>query len=315
MSFSDLMSSGRGPGVIGMVMALVVVIGFGLLFMFAFDEGMQGADQSIESIISQQAREIESYQSAITEGSKKLAASPGRVAASRELSALKRLNQSATEKIATLGQSVATGRSEVEAQNQRLEEYKDQYRTFIRGTARGQSLATLETRTGVTYKNVIIREVSPVGIQIQHDEGHKRIPFEELPDAMVDLYQFDPAQKSQALVVEAATRTEHEAQAAAANELADQAMVEQRAKDEVARRQKVVREIAVKQAAMDSLRDEIRGLEREQNRAAAAASAARAAGRMHINKSSSIGGTIRSKQNRLSVLASEIAQLKASIQR
>jgi hypothetical protein len=40
MSFSDLMQSGRGPGVIGMLLALVVLVGFGLLFMFAFDEGL-----------------------------------------------------------------------------------------------------------------------------------------------------------------------------------------------------------------------------------------------------------------------------------
>ena len=52
------MSSGRGPGVIGMVMALIVLLGFGLLFTFAYDEEAQGGDQSIESVIAHQAKAI-----------------------------------------------------------------------------------------------------------------------------------------------------------------------------------------------------------------------------------------------------------------
>jgi hypothetical protein len=72
MSFSDMMSSGRGPGVIGMLMALVVLVGFGVLFMFATDEGFQGGDQSIESIIKHQAGDIESLKGGIANGMKSL---------------------------------------------------------------------------------------------------------------------------------------------------------------------------------------------------------------------------------------------------
>ena len=76
MSFSDMMSSGRGPGVIGMVMALIVLLGFGLLFMFAFDEGLQGGSQSIQSVIAQQAKHIIDDQQAITTGRESLAKIP-----------------------------------------------------------------------------------------------------------------------------------------------------------------------------------------------------------------------------------------------
>ena len=46
------MSSARGPGVIGMIMALIVLLGFGVLFMFAFDEDLQGGGQTIEALVA-----------------------------------------------------------------------------------------------------------------------------------------------------------------------------------------------------------------------------------------------------------------------
>jgi hypothetical protein len=49
------------------------------------------------------------------------------------------------------------------------------------------------------------------------------------------------------------------------------------------------------------------------DRAAAEANAARAAGRMHINKSGSISSNIRSKQVRINSLHAELNQLKARL--
>lgn len=46
MSFSDMMSSGRGPGVIGMILALIVLLGFGVLFMFASRKADRAGNRS-----------------------------------------------------------------------------------------------------------------------------------------------------------------------------------------------------------------------------------------------------------------------------
>ncbi|MEO7100973.1 MAG: hypothetical protein ABI162_16570 [Luteolibacter sp.] len=314
MSFSDMMSSGRGPGVIGMLMALVVLIGFGLLFMFAFDEGFQGGAQSIESVIASQAKEIEGSQNRIASGEKTLATAPALIATAKEVSRFKHESQSLKERISVLKTGIETANADIVGINKNFEEYKDQYRAFVRSKAKGETMPVLETKTGIIYKNVNIREVTPVGIQIRHDEGQKRIPFEELPDSMVDYYQFDPNQKAAALADENASRDVHEAEAAAAGVLADQAMAEQRAKDAAEKREKTLREVATKEAQIDGLRGDIRGLQSDLNRATAEANAARAAGRMHLNKSNSIGANINSKQNRISALRSEIDQMKSSIQ-
>lgn len=297
-----------------MVMALVVLIGFGLLFMFAFDEGMQGGDQSIESVIAHQAKEIEGYENRIASGEKSLSTAPRLTATAKEVSRFKRENQALGERIGELKKAIETANAGLVTARQTFEGYKDQYRSFVRSKAKGETMPELVTKTGISYKNVNIREVTPVGIQIRHDEGQKRIPFEELPDAMADYYQFDPNQKIAALTVENTTRNEHEAAAAVANDQADQAMAEQRVKERAEKQEKTLRDVAAKQEQVRSLKDDIAGLQSDLDRAAAEAAAARAAGRMHLNKSGSIGSNIRAKQSQISSLLTEIERMKSTVQ-
>lgn len=313
MSFSDMMSSGRGPGVIGMVMALFVLVGFGLLFMFAFDEGFQGGEQTIESVIANQAKEIQTTSDRIESGSKMLAQAPVRIAADKELSRLKRENVALGEKTVLLTQGVENANAEIAKRVEDFEGYKDQYRALVRGKAKGQEIAKLETLAGAVYTNVNIREVTAVGIQIRHDDGQKRISFEDLPDDMKDYFQFDPKQKEKALADENSTRDEHEAAVAVASEIADQEMAKQREMDKAEAKEKLIREIANKDAQIASVRDEIRGLENDLDRAAAEANAARMAKRMHINKSGSIRARIQTKQNRISALQSEVGMMRSRL--
>ena len=58
--FEDIFSSSRGAGVIGALLALLVLVGFGTLFLFVFDKGMQGGDITIESVIRDQDSTITS---------------------------------------------------------------------------------------------------------------------------------------------------------------------------------------------------------------------------------------------------------------
>jgi hypothetical protein len=244
-----------------MVMALIVLLGFGLLFMFATDEGFQGGDQSIESVIAHQAKDIEASRSLIENGSKLLGSAPARISKVKELERLKRGNLALKDNVVTLGKKIESGKVEVISSNDGFDAYKDQYRAHVRGKAKGEVMETLQTRSGTIYKNVNIREVTAVGIQIRHEDGQKRIPFEELPEAMTDYYQFDPQQKAAAVAKEQATWNEHEAAVSVANLDSNRRLEEQVAKDAVAAREKLTRTIAIKISRTDSLSDEIRSLE------------------------------------------------------
>jgi len=314
MSFSDMMQSGRGPGLIGMLMALVVLIGFGVLFVFAFDEGMQGGPQTIEALIKNQGQEIEGYRSRIVDGDKQLATAPAMLSSAKELTRIKRENQSQIDSTAALKTKIESANADLVAKKAAFENYKEQYRAYVRGKAKGETMAQLETKSGAVYKNVFIREVTPIGMQVRHDAGQKRILFEDLPDAMVDYYQFDPSQKATALADEHATRTQHEAAAAVANDQADQSMAQQRENDNQEKKEKTLRAITIGEAQISSLEADIVGLQTQMQQAAAEAAAARAAGHMHLNKSSSIAGYIRMKQKGIAELRAQIARMNATIQ-
>ena len=192
-----------------MVMALVVLLGFGLLFMYASDE-TERAGQSIESVIAHQGKDIESQKATIIFERQKLDQAPARVANAKELARIKRESQALTDNSANFKTRIEAAKAELALRLKALADYKDEYRAYARGKAKGETLDKLETLTGAVYNSVLIREVTAIGIQIRHADGQKRILFEDLPEAMKDRFQYDPKQKEQAMAEEAASRDVHE---------------------------------------------------------------------------------------------------------
>ena len=297
------MSSGRGPGVIGMVFALIVLLGFGVLFLFATDEGFQGADQSIEAVIARQAKEVEESQRSISEGQKLLNSAPIRVKNAKEMARLASESITLANKKITLGREVESRKAGVISQQTVFEAYKDQYRAYVRGKAKGESMDVLETLGGDIYRSVNIREVTAVGIQIRHDDGHKRIPFEDLPEAMKERFQFDPQQKVAAMAKEESDRSEHEAAVAVADLAASQQSAVQAGKNAGIQRDKVARSIAVNEARILSLTDEIEAL----NKAIPLESKKR------ISQAPQLRAQLANKQSELSTLRVSVARLRAEL--
>ncbi len=295
-----------------MLMGLFVLLGFGLLFMYASHEGGTGK-QSIESLIAQQAKDVSGLSSYVEDGEKRLALAPERVATAKELKQLKSEIRSTAETISRLEDQITQAEVEIASRSQAWEEYKDQYRAFARGNAKGETLEQLKTVQGTVYTNVNIREVTAIGIQIRHDEGHKRIAFEDLPEEMKDRFQFDPAQKEAAAVAEAAVRSEHDAAAAVANRAAEEQMAAQRDKNAADDQAKARQNVVAMEAQIAAMQADITRLESDRNRAVAEAESARRSGKMHINKSGSIGIDIQGKQGRLNSMRTELTRMKAAL--
>ena len=296
-----------------MIMALIVLLGFGVLFMFAFDEDLQGGGQTIEALVAQQKKEIAGFETLVAHGSTSLEQAPARAAKVEELLRAKLQSRQFKKSIISLSTEIQSAEEDLIRRLEIFESYKNDYRAHARAAAKGMELETLETAGGIIYKQVSIREVTAIGIQIRHTDGHKRIPFEDLPEAMKDRFQYDPGQKAEALAGESAVRQQHDAAVAVARMLADEQTAQQREIDAARARDRLAQEISVKVAQVTRLLDEIRGLEGDLQRAAADATAARAAGRMHLNKSGNISGHIRSKKNRIATLTAEINQLRARL--
>lgn len=286
-----------------MLLALVVLAGFGLLFMFAFDEGMQGGAQTLESVIAQQVKEIDSLKSGISEGEKQLAHSPALLARNKELGTLKRENVFKDGEMDGLRKGLASVTDAVAAKVAEFEHYKDQYRAAARATAKGETIGRLETRKGDVYENVTIREVTAIGLQIMHDGGQKRIPFEEVSAGIQDRFQFDPQQKAAAVAREEAERNEHETAVSAASAAENQKLAEQRDKEAEAKREKMIKDIALKKSRIESLKDEIKTLEEDIPKESL----------KPISRAPQMKSQLSAKQRQLSALQADVARQETSL--
>lgn len=307
------MSSGRGPGVIGMLMALLVIGGFGVLFLFAFDSEMQGKGVTIESIIRSQAKEIDELKYQIDHGNKALSVSPQRLEESARWDQLKRENLFGAASLKSLKEDLEKSQEQYIGLNKSWEDYKNDYRAHVRSKAVGETFAELITKSGGTYKRVEIRTVTPIGIQIRHEDGQKRIAFEDLPDEMQDRFQFDMASKELAVAAENKHREEHEAAVAVANQLQEKDMEAARGRQEIARKVEMKRSIELKRNQISQLQSEVHSLELQISQANAQAAAARSSGRMVLTKIGSLRPQIRAKNDQIFRLKNEIAALSSAL--
>lgn len=250
------MLSSRGPGVIGMLIALVVLLGFVILATFAFDQGMQGADQSIESIIAKQLVEIESMQGMISQGEKSLAKTGSLEAIARQLTAAKRKIELGKDRSAKLTQNITAEEDSIAQITKNLTQYTADYRASARSRAKNRAMDQLITLKGKVYEKVIIRDVTDAGVDIRHDGGSARIPPAELPTSMAEEFLIDP-KKNPANHQNQGDPGEDSGMSAS-----ERLLDEKNKKNQSVAREQRIRDIGAKEARIDKLRGEIDSLEK-----------------------------------------------------
>jgi chromosome segregation ATPase len=187
--FEDMLSSSRGAGFIGTLLALVVLVGFGSLYMFVFDESLQGGKKSIETVIKEQTSEIKNLELSLVSHQKTLEKSAGRAGISKEFEQAQRLSGLRDKRVVEINKI----RDEVNQAMVQIvkdwETYKEQYRIAERKRAEGESIGNILTKKGKSYKNVVIKVVEPVRISFRHSEGNSTVLFDDAPDFLIDRFQ------------------------------------------------------------------------------------------------------------------------------
>lgn len=313
MSFSDLMSSARGPGLIGMLVALFVLLGFGTLSMFAFDESSFGGGKSLAAMIRDADKTIASCQARIERGAKKLATIPDLKKTDASLFTLKGKTEFLGTRISQTKEEIVGLKARIVDLDGVFEDYKNQYRAHVRNNAAGTKIDELKTLSGVVYTDVDVRKVTAVGIEIRHRDGHKRIGFEELPENMQDHYQYDEGQMLAEVRREAEVREKHNAAVVVSDQAVGEQVVMQREKDREEALRKTEELIVAKQTRLGDITQEIQRLQSDLDSSESAAQAARASGRMHLSKSNGIRGRINAKVAEKSRVQAEIARLRAAL--
>lgn len=187
---SDLMTSARGPGVIGTVLALIVLLGFGGLSILVLeDKSIMGGEnkhtqiKSKQKAIQEKQLEMEHWKKADVEyrqRKKQLGEIENKQRIVKlkqaEIDRFKLVVEEGQNKLANLGQQVA--------------DYKKQYQLSERARAVGEEYETMQTKKGDVYEQVSVRKISALGMDIRHKNGVKRIAYQNLSDDLQDRFQF-----------------------------------------------------------------------------------------------------------------------------
>ncbi len=310
MSFIDLISSGKGPGVIGMLMAVLVLLGFGALFTFAFDEGLQGGGPTLAGAVRQNENTIAEKKVQIAEAK---ATIPARKKVAEDTQLAISVNNSLESQVATLKAAAAESSDSLAKAMESFESYKNDYRAFVRNSPENRQIKELTTKSGTVYTNVDIRNVTAVGLEIRHSDGLKRIAYKELPDEMQNYYQFDEDQKLAEMEREAAQKKKHITAVSLVNEAAGAMAAEGRARDQKAAEETLRSHLASGKACLRTITGEIRQLENAIGRANNAAASASAAGRMHLNKAGPLRGQLSQKRAEHARVLAELARLRSQL--
>lgn len=263
MSFHDLMTSAKGPGVIGLLLALVVLGGFMVLGTLTLDERFQGGPNTLRNTVRDQQNEIASYRGELENARRKLVEYEELERGAGEFQKLlARVRVHETNLVEKQSQRDQI-RDDIAMLEQSIEDHKKQYRNMVREAARGSALGSLTTLDGETMHDVTIRQVSAIGMDVSHRDGAKRIPFDILPMDLQQRFLFDSEEskavaEKEMLDRQILTRMELEALESNRSEALRRAAQEQA--DLEARNRKT---ISALRSRISTLATEIRSLEYE----------------------------------------------------
>ena len=303
MSFSDLMQSGRGPGVVGMLLALLVLGGFGLLFMMSVDDAPKDTKITTQGIILEQEKEIAELKATITQRQTRLEVIPKLKETETKARETKRELLFATGRADATRTGIADLKGKIAAIDEEFVKYKDLYRDFSRLGAKGQTLGTLTTKKGVTHEEVVIREVDAVGMSIKSKAGFYRIPYEDLPDELQDKYQFDPGQRDLKLAKEKGEENDHTMAVRRAEEQTKAAEDGRKSKEQTEKIEQAKRRVQEIRAEMTSIDAELVQLQSDLSREML----------KKLRNTNAIKSKIAAKQARKTALAAELSRLQSSL--
>ncbi len=188
--FEDFFSSARGPGVVGMVLAVVVLASFVFFGTMVLDGRFGGEGVSLDVKIEEQADHVAYLE-------KKIETFEKRISASREASDIRAEVEVMEQRLAPLTDEVAKQEIQLADVREGIAEvqeahrtYRDNYRDVVRAQAVGTRIEELRTESGKVYKGVVIKAVDSLGLSFTTDSGPKKVPYTDLPAELQDLYQF-----------------------------------------------------------------------------------------------------------------------------
>ena len=186
----DFISSGKGLGVVGATLGVIVLGGFGGLGLLVFNSDEQVRDDP-KDLIEANEKTMAYFKDKLKELDVEIAENKKLFDAQSGLQRLEKTKERVLQEKAELEAGVVSGGEAIEGLEKEWEDYKGQYRTNERARAVGETYPELKTLDGKTYTDLKITGVTPLALRMSSREKVGGIPFQVLPLEWQDRFQFD----------------------------------------------------------------------------------------------------------------------------
>jgi hypothetical protein len=260
MSFGDLITSSRGPGVIGLLLAMLVLVGFGSLSLMAADDHPDAKRQPVSVRIAllrsevMQLREQLKQEETLLDELRRKRSSLDEIL-SKGLS-LRAQTDGARKEIQAAEEEIASLDSEFRS-------YKKMYRERVRDKAKGMKLGRVETIDGTVFEDVEIRQADRLGLNVRHRDGIRRILYEDLPENLREYFGYDPEDSYVAQQEELKVELDYDRQIREAEANDEKELAQTKEKDRKEYFRKVERTLSVKKVQASEVERRCRELEEE----------------------------------------------------
>ncbi len=285
--FDDFHESSRSVGLAGLLLGLLVLAGFcGLgMAVLSGDAGSKGP--TLATRVIDQGRMIDQLSGTLRIQKEKLGkltmksdTATRSAKTSAEISGDLAIENRLVEKHDA---SVKKLNEELDGIQKKFEGYRDRYRSNERSLAIGEVLDLSETM-GEGYEKSTVREISPLHLRVMRSAGPEGIPYEKLPAAVQDRFQFGKEEAAAFQGRMNAVNAKRGVIAAANKKRMDQKKGVERVAALTQQIKKVEAEIIAKTIFADEQADEASDLEKEAKRFDSDAKIARATGKISMSK-------------------------------
>lgn len=202
-----MLSADDHPGLFTFMVGVIVVVFSGVALSLMMDRkfSFSASASALDRGLKASAEEIVGLQADLDEASRNLNSREPKLkqtAANHEI--VRRQLAADTQKCSILTETRNSLRKAIPAMEEEFSRYREKYRTQARAAAVGESLGTLILRGGREYRQVVINQVTEVGLEVRHEHGIARIQAPDLDPSLQDRFQWNDEERRRKLSEEQA---------------------------------------------------------------------------------------------------------------
>ena len=195
---NDFHETTRSVGVAGMFLGLLVVAGLCGLGMAVLSGTSGPKEATLENRVNDQTIHLKGLTLGLEERKDEMEVFKGYQVVAREVEAAGSAITAEEGRITEVQNEITSANEAILVEKKKFQDYRNEYRKIARNAADGEMIDLSET-LGEDYKSVKITDVTPLHLRVMRSAGTEGIPFQKLPLAVQDRFQFgaDEAQNFQ----------------------------------------------------------------------------------------------------------------------